>query len=252
MAGTLDHCRRIMRKHQPAKLFIFSLLVILYCGNLAANEAEQPDSLEQQVEGLWLYTGLITSTGEDLPLNGIFLFKNGFFVQYAQYKGEPAQAQGSMAHAGPYSAGDNFIHLAAEQTISTAPSENPPLTYRGLTEHDVDVRRVNDELTLTFRGSGTVQIFELAGPGEGKVYKLENGALAFVDGYFILVNGDENGVDTGYGRYESKYDAISLDITYWTSANKSSASNTNHTSMNATFDGQDLTLEDGRRFQVLP
>ena len=252
MAGTLDHCRRIMRKHQPAKLFIFSLLVILYCGNLAANEAEQPDSLEQQVEGLWLYTGLITSTGEDLPLNGIFLFKNGFFVQYAQYKGEPAQAQGSMAHAGPYSAGDNFIHLAAEQTISTAPSENPPLTYRGLTEHDVDVRRVNDELTLTFRGSGTVQIFELAGPGEGKVYKLENGALAFVDGYFILVNGDENGVDTGYGRYESKNDAISLDITYWTSANKSSASNTNHTSMNATFDGQDLTLEDGRRFQVLP
>ena len=199
-----------------------------------------------------MYTGLITSTGEDLPLNGIFLFKNGFFVQYAQYKGEPAQAQGSMAHAGPYSAGDNFIHLAAEQTISTAPSENPPLTYRGLTEHDVDVRRVNDELTLTFRGSGTVQIFELAGPGEGKVYKLENGALALVDGYFILVNGDENGVDTGYGRYESKNDAISLDITYWTSANKSSASNTNHTSMNATFDGQELTLEDGRRFQVLP
>ena len=63
---------------------------------------------------------------------------------------------------------------------------------------------------------------------------------------------DENGVDSGYGRYESKNDAIRLDITYWTSANKSSASNTNHTSMNATFDGQDLTLEDGRRFQVLP
>ena len=30
----------------------------------------------------------------------------------------------------------------------------------------------------------TVQIFELAGPGEGKVYKLENGALALVDDYF--------------------------------------------------------------------
>ena len=90
-----------MRNHQPAKLFVFSLLVILYCGNLAGNEAEQPISPEQQVEGLWFYTGLITSTGEDLPLNGIFLFKNGLFVQYAQYKGEPSQAQGSMAHAGP-------------------------------------------------------------------------------------------------------------------------------------------------------
>ena len=95
------------------------------------------------------------------------------FVQYAQFKGEPAQVQGAMAHAGPYPAGDNFIHLVAEQTISTAPSKILPLTYPGLTEHDVDVRRVNDELTLTFKGSGTVQIFELAGPGEGKVYKLE-------------------------------------------------------------------------------
>ena len=241
-----------MGKHQSAKLFVFYLLFILFCGNLAGNETEQPVSLEQQVEGLWLYTGLITSGGEDLPLDGIFLFRNGIFVQYAQIKGESDQVQGAMAHAGPYSAGDDFIHLVAEQTISTAPSEIPPLTYQGLTEHDVDVRRVNDELTLTFRGSGTVQIFELAGPGEGKVYKLENGALALVDGYFILVDGDENGVDSGYGRYESKNDAIRLNITYWTSANKSSASNTNHTSMNATFDGQDLTLEDGRRFHVLP
>ena len=241
-----------MKKHLSVKPVIFYLLVILYCGNLSANEAEQPVSLEQQVTGLWFYTGLVTSTGEDLPLNGIFLFKNGLFVQYAQYKDEPSQAQGSMAHAGPYSAGDDFIHLAAEQTISTAPSESLPLNYRGLTEHEVDVRRVNDELTLTFRRSGTVQIFELAGPGEGEVYRLKNGALAFVDGYFILVSGDENSVETGYGRYESKDDAFRLYITYWTSADKSSAANTNHTGMNATFDGRDLTLEDGRRFQVVP
>ena len=241
-----------MRNHQPAKLFVFSLLVILYCGNLAGNEAEQPVSPEQQVEGLWFYTGLITSTGEDLPLNGIFLFKNGLFVQYAQYKGEPSQAQGSMAHAGPYSAGDDFIQLAAEQTISTAPSESPPLNYRGLTEHEVDVSRVDDKLTLTFMRSGTVQIFELAGPGKGEVYKLENGVLALVDGYLILVNGDENGVETGYGRYKSENGAIRLNTTYWTSANQSSTFNTNQTGMNATFDGRDLTLEDGRRFQVLP
>ena len=241
-----------MRKHLSAKPFIFYLLVILYCANPAANETEQPVSLEQQVEGLWLYTGLITPSGEDLPLNGIFLFKNGLFVQYAQYKSESARDQGSMAHAGPYSAGDDFIHLMAEQTISTAPAEIPPLTYRGRTEHEVDVRRVNDELTLTFRRSGTVQIFEIAGPGEGEVYKLENGALAFVDDYFILVSGDENGVETGYGRYESKDNAFRLDITYWTTATASSASNTNHTGMNATFDGYVLALEDGRRFQVVP
>lgn len=239
-----------MNKHQSAISFVFYLLFILYCGNLAADEAEQPGSLEQQVEGLWLYTGLITPSGENLPLDGIFVFRNGIFVQYAQYKGEPAREQGAMAHAGPYSEGDGFIHLAAEQTISTAPSKSPPLTYRGLTEHEVDVNRVDDELTLTFMRSGTVQKFVLAGPGEGRVYELENGALALVDGYLILVNGDENGVETGYGRYESKNDAIMLDIAYWTSANQSSASNTNHIGMNATFDGQALTLEDGRRFQV--
>lgn len=239
-----------MGKPQSAKSFVFCLLFILYSANPAGNETEPPVSPEQQVEGLWLYTGLITSGGEDLPLNGIFLFRDGVFVQYAQYKGEPARDQGAMAHAGTYSANDDFIYLKAEQTISTAPSENPPLSYRGITEHEVDVRRVNDELTLAFKRSGTVQIFEWAGPGEGMVYKLEKGALALVDGYFILVDGDENGVDTGYGRYEAEDEAIRLNITYWTSATKSSASNTNHTVMNAVFDGQALTLEDGRRFQV--
>lgn len=241
-----------MEKHQSARLFIFCFLFLLYGCEPAGNEAEQPVSLEQQVGGLWSYTGLITPGGEDLPLDGVFVFRNGIFVQYAQYKGEPARDQGAMAHAGPYSAGDNFIRLTAEQTISTAPAEIPPLTYRGLTEHEVDVKRVDDQLALTFRRSGTVQKFELAGPGEGKVYRLENGALALVDGYLILVNGDEEGIDAGYGRYEAKNDDIRLDITYWTSADKSSASNTSHTSMDATFDGQALTLEDGRRFRVLP
>ena len=70
-------------------------------------------------------------------------------------------------------------------------------------------------------------------------------------GYLVLVSGDENGVESGYGRYEAENDAISLNTTYWTSANQSSASNTNDTGMNVTFDGQSLTLEDGRRFHVL-
>ena len=240
-----------MKKHRSASLVVFSLLFILYCVNPAAEEADQPGSLERQVEGLWFYTGLITPDGEDVPLEGIFLFRNGVFVQYAQYTGESSREQGAMAHAGPYSEGDGFIHLAAEQTISTAPSESPPLNYRGLTEHEVDVKRTGDELILSFMRSGTMQKFVRAGPGEGKVYKLENGALALVDGYLILVSGDENGVETGYGRYEAENDAIRLNTAYWTSANQSSASNTNNTGMNATFDGQSLTLEDGRRFHIL-
>ena len=171
-----------MKTHPLTKAFVFSLLFLLYGCGPAGNEAEQPGSLEQQVEGLWFYTGLITADGEDLPLDGIFLFRDGVFVQYAQYTGESSRGQGSMAHAGPYSEGDGFIRLAAEQTLNTAPSESPPLTSRGLTEHEVDVKRVGDELTLNFIRSGTAQKFVRAGPGEGEVYKLEKGALALVDG----------------------------------------------------------------------
>ena len=240
-----------MKTHLPAKPAVFYLLLILHCSTPAADEAEQPVSLQQQVKGLWFYTGLITASGEDLPLDGIFLFGEGLFLQYAQYKGEPARVQGAMAHAGPYQEGEGFIKMVAEQTISTAPANDPPLNYRGLTEHEVEVRRMGDELTLSFMRSGTVQIFARAGPGEGDVYSLENGALALVDGYLILVSGDANGVETGYGRYEADNGALSLDITYWTSADQSSAFNTNDTGMNAVFDGQALTLEDGRRFQVL-
>ena len=251
MSGILDHLLQTMKKQQAARPVVFYLLLIFCCGNPAADEAGQPISLGQQVKGLWFYTGLITSGGEDLPLDGIFLFGDGLFLQYAQYKGEPARDQGAMAHAGPYSAGEGVIRLVAEQTISTAPSSDLPLNYRGLTEHEVDVRLVDNELTLTFMNSGTVQIFTRAGPGEGDVYRLENGALALADGYLILVSGDENGVETGYGRYEADNDALSIDITYWTSADQSSASNTNHTAVNGTFDGKVLTLDGGGIFQVL-
>jgi len=230
---------------------VCSLLLLLYGCEPAGNDSEQAGSLKQQVEGLWFYTGLITAQGKDMPLEGIFLFRNGIFVQYAQYQGEPAWDQSAMAHAGPYSEGDGFIHLAAEQTLSTTPSATSPLTSAGRTEHEIDVNRKGDELTLTFRRSRTVQKFVRAGPGAGKVYQLEHGALALVDGYLILVSGDDNAVEAGYGRYQSKNDAITLEPDYWTSADRTSATNMNRAGINVTFDGETLTLENGRRFHVL-
>jgi hypothetical protein len=242
-----------MSKRQSVKSFFFCAMVFLGCASLSASESETPNDLEQQIKGLWLYTDLITSDGKQLPLNGIFLLNDGVFVQYAEFKGEPIKDQGAMAHAGSYSLSDEFVHLVAEQTISTAPLENPPLTSQGQTEHDLAVSRTGQELTLVFsKGTGTVQIFELAGSGSGEVYKLKNGALAFVNGYFILVDGNENGVNTGYGTYEKDNNAIKLNIIRWTTADPSSATNLYDISMNATFDGKSLNLEDGRRFQVIP
>ncbi len=240
-----------MSKRQPIKSLLFCIMVFFYSGALTASEIDKSVSLEQQVEGLWLYTGLITSDGKDLPLNGIFLFKDGVFVQYAEFKGEPIKDQGAMAHAGSYSSGDEFVHLMADQTISTAPLKSPPITSQGSTEHHLAVSRSGKELTLTFsKGTGTVQIFELVGPGSGEVYKLENGALALVDGYFILVDGNESGVATGYGTYEKNEASMKLNINRWTNADQSAASNIFDTTMTATFDGKSLSLEDGRSFQV--
>ena len=210
-------------------------------------------ALEQQVEGLWFYTGLTSSSGNEMPLTGVFLIKDGVFVQHAVFNGEPIEDQGAMAHAGPYLAAAESIHLVAEQTISTAPLENSPLTSRGLTEHDVTVSRSGDNLTLVFSmGTGTVQNFERVGPGDGEVYSLPNGALAFIDGYFVLVEGNESGVVAGYGTFEKAGESMTLNVIRWTESDQSTASNLGGTSMQATFDGQSFTLEDGRSFLLTP
>ncbi|MEO0998357.1 MAG: hypothetical protein AAFX58_12650, partial [Pseudomonadota bacterium] len=168
---------------------------------------EQLPSIAEQVDGLWMYTGLTTSDGTDLPLTGVFLFKDGHFVQQAVFDSGPFEAAGSMAHAGPATPepATGSVHLVAEQTISIAPEETPALSYRRDTEHDVTVSRSGDALTLIFgMGTGTVQEFRYVGPGAGELYRLQNGALAFVDGYFVLVDGSEESVTTGYGTFEKQ------------------------------------------------
>ena len=242
-----------MRNYHPARTFFLSAIAFLACGALSASEPTDSASLEQQVEGLWIYTGLTSSSGNEMPLTGIFLFKDGVFVQYAVFNGEPTEDQGAMAHAGPYSSGAEFVHLIAEQTISTAPKEHPPLTSQGLTEHDVSVSRSGDDLILIFgKGTGTVQNFERVGPGKGNIYSLPNGALAFVDGYFVLVDGDESGVVAAYGTFEQAGESLTLNVIRWTESDQSVASNLSDASMLATFDGQSLTLENGRSFSISP
>ena len=239
--------------NQILRTFLFSIMLTFCFGKLVASEPENATAIEQKVLGLWLYTGLTTPEGKDMPLSGIFLFKDGFFMQYAEFDGEPIKDQRAMAHAGPFSVSGEFIHMFAEQTISTVPLESKPYRVRGLTEHHTTVRRVGKDLTLVFsKGTGTVQNLEQVGSGSGTVYKLQNGALALVDGYFILVSGDENSSDAGYGRYEKKQDTITLMINRWSRADQSQATNLYDISIKGTFDGKSLSLEDGRSFRVIP
>ena len=242
-----------MRTYHSGRTLFQCFIAFLIFAGLTACEPTSQTSLEQQVEGLWFYTGLTTSSGNEMPLTGAFLFKDGVFVQHAVFNGEPVQDQGAMAHAGPYSVAAESIHLVANQTISTAPLESPPLSFQALTEHDVTVSRSEDKLTLIFgMGTSTVQEFVHVGPGVGELYSLQNGALAFVDGYFILVEGNESGAVAGYGTFEKAGESLTLNVIRWTESDKSSASNLRGNSMQATFDGQSFTLEDGRSFLVTP
>lgn len=263
-----------MRMYHPGRTFLLCVIALLIYGCDSADQSATPaaldqppaldqtaldeptldePTLEQQVEGLWFYTGLTTSDGTEMPLTGIFLFKDGVFVQQSVFNGEPFEEQGAMAHAGPYSAGPEWVHLVAEQTISTAPLDSSPLSFTANTEHDLAVSRSGDDLSIVFsKGTSTVQNFVYVGPGEGELYGIQNGALAFVDGYFILVQGDESGVVTGYGTFEKDGDSLTLNIIRWAESDQSVASNLRDTTMQATFDGQLFTLEDGRSFQVTP
>ncbi len=211
-------------------------------------------SIAEQVDGLWMYTGLTTSDGTDLPLTGIFLFKDGVFLQQAVFDSDPFDTAGSMAHAGPVTPepATGSVHLVAEQTIGIAPGQTPALSFRASTEHDVTVSRDGNDLTLVFSmGTGTVQEFSYVGPGEGEVHALENGALAFVDGHFILVVGDESGATTGYGTVEEQGDGLALNVIRWSETDGDETRNLKDTVIAANFDGEVLELEDGRRFLKL-
>lgn len=253
------------RMSETKSNLIGGILVLVLCGSVACGDSPSATSTEpsatstepsatsteQSVAGLWKYTRLETSGGKEMPLTGIFLFKDGIFVQQAIFDGEPFDDQGAMAHAGPYTSTAGSVHLVAEQTISTDPGADSPLSFRANTEHDVSVTRDGDELTLIFSaGTGTIQEFEKVGPGEGAVHDLQDGALALVDGYFVLVQGNEQGVATGYGTYELRGDNLDLDIIRWAEASPSGAKNMRDVTMNATFDGDTLTLADGRTFRV--
>lgn len=246
----------MLKRTRPLQLIRFCavfLMASMFSTFASAGEDPAVKALEQEVQGLWRYTGLTRQDGTEMPLAGIFLFKDGIFLQQAVFNADDFAAAGSMAHAGPFRAepATGSVHLIAAQTISTDPAASPPLSFRANTEHDVTVTREDTALTLIFGlGTSTVQNFEWVGPGEGELYALEKGSLAFVDGHFILVDGDETSATSAYGTYEQDDENLTLQVTRWTDADTSSATNLRDTTLEATFDGKTLSLADGRSFKV--
>ena len=225
-----------------------ALTVLAGC---APPDDEPPiETTDQAVSGLWAYTGLTTSEGDDLPLTGIFLFHDGIFMQQSIFDDEPFEAQRVMAHVGPYTTGPNAVTLNARRQIFVAPLEDTPLSYNSDQVHEIEVSRDNDALTLTF-STGTVQTFERLGPGVGSVYPIEGGQFALVDDYFILIHGTPDGTVNGFGTYTRDGDDLELQVTRWSEGSPVSATNQRDVTLEATFDGVALTLEDGRKFEVV-
>jgi hypothetical protein len=228
------------------RLFAFGLVAL----SMSSAQADKADAVKA-AEGLWAYTSLQAGgSGQMMPLTGVILYKDGLFAQQSIFDGEPFDAQGAMAHAGPFGAGPKGIHMTAEQTISTAPGKDPALKFRRDTQHDITVDRAGDSLTIVF-GSGTVQKFKRIGPAQGDIYKLQNGVLALVDNHFVLVAGDEQAVVTGYGKFQRNGTAYDLQVIRWSEATPAKATNRRDGSLKATFDGKTFALADGRAFQVV-
>ena len=233
-------------------LRIFSLGLVALGAMIATTAPAAEQTPVKAAEGLWTYTLLqLRGNGATLPLTGVILFKDGMFMQQSVFDGEPFDAQGAMAHSGPFGPGPRGIHMVGEQTISTAPTKDMKLNFRRDSQHDISVDRTGDAMTIVF-GSGTVQKFRRIGPAKGDIYKLENGSLAFVDGHFVLVSGDAQSVVTGFGTFRRKGTAYDLDVTRWSEATPTTTLNRKDGTIKASFDGKALTLADGRSFRVVP
>lgn len=240
-----------MKRPFLRRLSLLGIVLVTVTGACAVGATSGSGTPVKAVEGLWAYTGLIPPGGENIPVTGVILFKDGRFAQQSVDDGQPFEKQGAMAHAGPYGSGPAGVHMVAQQTISISPEKNPPLSFRRDTQHDISVERSGDVMKIVF-GSGTVQTFKLIGPANGEIYSLEHGLLAFVDGHFVLVEGDENGVVTGYGTFRHAATAYDLQIIRWAESAGGETLNRRDVALKATFDGKVFTLADGRSFRVVP
>ncbi len=202
-------------------------------------------------EGLWEYTGLVTGDGTSLPLTGIFLIKDGMFLQQSIFNEEPFAEAGSMAHTGPFWADDAGVGLISQQTLSLDPKGEPVLRSAGVMQHSLKVAREGDALTIVF-GSGTTQTLNRLGDAaDTRLFKFEDGALAFANGYFILVAGDEERVVSGYGRYDENGSELSFEVIRWAESDGATVINKRDVAMTAELSAEALRLGDGREFPII-
>jgi hypothetical protein len=164
--------------------------------------------------GLWRYISLGRPTGDETRLDGLFVFQDGRFVQQSLNLGEPYTMQVAQAHAGTFTVVNGKIRLLADVGLIVTPAAAQPVVSSPSRPHELEVVREFERLVLTF-GSGTVQKFLRVGPASGRIVPLSKGALALVDGYFILVFEDRLRALAGSGTYTARGATLRLTPERW-------------------------------------
>jgi hypothetical protein len=202
------------------------------------------------VDGLWRYQTIATGAGTEVPIDGLFLFRAGRFVQQSLNVGEPFDKQLAQAHAGTYEVNGRALKMFAEVGLVVNPAAKSPVDVRRNSEHHVTIDRDGDRLTLTF-STGTVQKFTRVGPAHGEVYRLDRGAFALADGKFILVAETSNDSVGASGAFEKTGSTLHLRPDRWFTIHDGRAVYARDP-VDATFDGKTLTVQGVPAIHVKP
>lgn len=214
----------------------------------AATQAQ--GATTEAIEGLWAYRSVAFADGIERRVTGLFVFKDGSFVQHVMHEGEPAQEQMTMGHAGVYTvAPDGTLQLAADYSIIVEPKKAGSPRVRRNTRHRIVVARTGGSLSLKFE-SGAIHKLDRAGEGDGVLHFLTDGAVAFVDGRFILVADAADRLTMGHGTFRSEGRTFSLDANRWVEAQRGHISYRRNVALQVIFDGSALLLDDGRSFRI--
>lgn len=192
-----------------------SLVAFAWLATSAPRAEQAPEALG--AAGLWRYVSLGRPTGDEVKLDGLFVFQGNRFAQQALNLGEPSSAQGAQAHAGTFTIENGKIRLWAEVGLIVTPTAAAPVASSPNRPHELAVVRAADRLSLTF-GTGTVQKFTRVGPAAGRIVPLANGALALVDGHFILVFENGSRAVAGSGTFTGTGGSLRLVPERWLSA----------------------------------
>lgn len=205
-----------------------------------ATSLSQGASEDSDIVGVWSYETLTPAKGPTTRLDGLFVFKDGHFVQEALNHGEPFDQQVVQAHAGTYTTGEK-VGLVADVQLGVRPTRTPAVTSSPGRTHQISPARKGDHLTLTF-GSGTVQTFRRVGPADGEMVVLEKGVLALVDGRFVIVAEDAGRQVVGAGRVDRKGSQLGLIADRWMTARDGRAKYQRQVRIDAALAGGELRM----------